>query len=741
MPIERLRRLLSEDSLLRKLPQQRTSLKRRILWHSLLLVGFTVAILSLLSIIVARSLIQNRVLDQLSSTLASRESLLTGALQFDRERAMFLAADDRVRSLLAAPDASVLRRLRDGIGVGETPVKGITLFDAAGRTIAASGETSPSPSPMPAETRLVPVLNRLGLWNATDVYVPVHSAGGSRIGVFALRYDPLPLLAVLSANPSLGLSGETQLMRREGNTVSIVYEAGGTGARHPSNIRQADLSDVPQVVVGKDGVYAGNDEWGQPVLAAYRSVPALGWGMALQVDTAEAMRGWEYFAFTLLGLDLFILLLTGVFGIALARQLSAPILSLASNMRQIKAGHWSFRRSVHTGDEVELLDFVAAELTARLRQTYEHLEEEVQERTQSLQHQFRLDRMILENLEIGVLVTDAGGSVVDANPAALRLLQTDMEKIGRQTAVQALAVFRKNSPLPESEHPVRVCLRAKEPVHTHQSDHLSVRCGDQTLLPVLISVTPLLVRGQLQSTLVLFQDMREENRVDEMKSDFIALASHQLRTPLSALRWYIELLRSEEKPKLSKDQKEFLAQIDQSSKRMANLLDDLLHVTHLEGGEITPQKRAFDLAKMFQELCAEWHPVSVQKGINCSLTLPPHSLKITSDPVLLRLVVQNLFSNALKYSPKGSGIRVQLEASGKWAVITVADSGMGIPAEAQKRIFQKFFRAKNARRADADGSGLGLYLAKVIVENLGGNISFKSAQDKGTTFTIKLPLK
>ena len=228
---------------------------------------------------------------------------------------------------------------------------------------------------------------------------------------------------------------------------------------------------------------------------------------------------------------------------------------------------------------------------------------------------------------------------------------------------------------------------------------------------------------------------------DDIKSDFITIASHQLRTPLSSLRWYMELMKEEKDPELSNVQQSYMEQIDTAARRMVNLLDDLLRITRLEGGEIRVEKQACDLRKMLGDMAGEWKPLAKERGMECSFILPPKPVHASTDQILLHLVLQNLFTNAMKYSSTGKHIKIGLAPRKRSATITVSDDGMGIPVEEQMHVFQKFFRAKNAKRVDADGSGLGLYLTRMIVENLGGHISFKSVAGKGTTFTVRLPLK
>lgn len=742
MPLARLRRLLRRDEhrAAHHLPRQRTSIRRRILWHSLLLTAFTVAILSFLSCIVAHSFIENRVLSQLATAVASRESLLSRSLQFDRERVSLLASRGDVRSTLSSgTESAVLSQLREELLGESVPVRGMTIFDAAGKAHASVGEGSPSFPQAMNGTALLPAFNALGRWESTSIYAPIRGKDNTLLGVLAVRYDPTLLLTALGANATLGDSSEFLILRPKANGAAILYAFSMQRVRLGGNLT-IHHSLLQQAAEGRGGLYVGQGDSGESVLGAYRSIPATGWGLLLTVDASEAFLGWERFVLTILLIDGFLLALSALVGAILSRELSSSLLQLAWKMSRIKPGRWEFRRSVRTGDEVEILDYVASELTTRLRSTYRHLEREVASRSRALRRQYLLDRTILERFEEGVFVTDRRGKVVDANPAASKLLGITHEQILGGNIDKILQIARKDDPQRKAKHPVLHALREGSAFHTHHGDRWSVRRKDGESLPAQIVVLPLTSGRSCFGGIVTVQDLREEQRIDDLKSEFISLASHQLRTPLSSLRWYLELLRGERK-QLTKEQREYVTQMDVASARMARLLDELFHVTRLEGGTILVEQRECNMNEVLRECRDEWLPLAAQKKLRLTFSLPGKPVRLKTDPTLLRLVLQNLFTNATKYSKEGGQLQVGLTIRGRSAFITVRDGGIGIPADEQKHVFQKFFRARNARKADAEGSGLGLYLAKTIVENLGGKISFESSPGGGTTFTVRLPKK
>ncbi len=420
----------------------------------------------------------------------------------------------------------------------------------------------------------------------------------------------------------------------------------------------------------------------------------------------------------------------------LARQVTTPLRMLTDKVAALRPGKWQATRTVHTGDEVEVVDAAFVDMAERLSVVYAHQEEEISKRTADLRHQYKLDRAILESIGYGVVAVDERGVVTQSNPASTRLLGTAVD--GKNIA-DALAL-RAHHGLPlEGEHPVLQCLRTGTLFHATPSLRLSIERPDKKILPIALSVAPLSDGERVFGALVVFQDVTEERHLDYLKSEFITLASHQLRTPLSAIRWYAELL-AESKEGFSEEQASYVTEIDHSVRRMTALLGSLLHAARMEDERLHPELHAINLVSLVTDTVRDTQEVFEGSSIRYRLDLPKEQVQVLTDPVLLRVVMQNLLGNALKYSPKGSEVAISVQRDGDHATLSVTDAGLGIPVAEQDRIFEKFFRAQNVRKVDTDGNGLGLYISKSIVDRLGGTISFTSEENKGTTFTVSLPV-
>ncbi len=257
----------------------------------------------------------------------------------------------------------------------------------------------------------------------------------------------------------------------------------------------------------------------------------------------------------------------------------------------------------------------------------------------------------------------------------------------------------------------------------------------------------LLLKQQEQSAKLLIRRDLELTRandrlrnLDQMKTDFVSVATHQLRTPLSAIKWTLSMLLKGDLGPLNDEQKTFLMKAYESNDRMVALLGEMLISDQIESGKMQPSTMTSLLPALPENLLLELQILADKKRITLVFDHPAAAYApVLIDPRHLRAVLQNLLENAIKYSNEGGTVTLRLDESGPKTLITVSDSGIGIPLDAQKSIFTRFFRASNAVKMETDGSGLGLFIAKSIVERNGGAISFTSEENKGTTFTIELP--
>jgi signal transduction histidine kinase len=246
-------------------------------------------------------------------------------------------------------------------------------------------------------------------------------------------------------------------------------------------------------------------------------------------------------------------------------------------------------------------------------------------------------------------------------------------------------------------------------------------------------------RAEAEAIQRLLAEQNERLReVDRMKDEFVSLVSHELRTPLTSIRGYVELLTDE--GALTADQQRFLNVVDRNSQRLLALVGDLLFLAQIDAGEFTLECEEVDLAKIVHESVEACRPLAESRDVELAEQIGS-VLPLMGDRARLAQVLDNLVSNALKFTPSGGRVRVALKAAGDRALLEVADTGVGIAAPEQPRLFERFFRSSAAKENAIPGTGLGLTITKAIVERHGGTIALDSAENEGTTVSVELPIE
>lgn len=263
---------------------------------------------------------------------------------------------------------------------------------------------------------------------------------------------------------------------------------------------------------------------------------------------------------------------------------------------------------------------------------------------------------------------------------------------------------------------------------------------DGTLYTAFARVAPIIdENNNLVGFVDTEEDITEQKRIDRTKTEFVSLASHQLRTPLSAINWYTEMLLDQDVGDINDKQKEYLQEIATGNKRMVDLVNALLNVSRIELGTFAVSPEPIHIEEICESLLKELQQQIQEKGILLEKDFQSEIPLLNADPNLVRIIEQNLLSNAIKYTPAQGKVRIQIRYDQRGISFIVSDTGCGIPKQSQDKIFSKLYRADNAQEKDPNGNGLGLYIVKSIVDQVGGRIWFNSEENKGTTFYVALP--
>lgn len=368
----------------------------------------------------------------------------------------------------------------------------------------------------------------------------------------------------------------------------------------------------------------------------------------------------------------------------------------------------------------------------------ENSKRETQEALETMLATKAKEEAILESTDEGIYGLDMEGNCLFVNNAASNILGfSKSEMLGHN--VHELIHYAHEDGRPYLEEDCPITKTKDTGVGIRVNTEIFFR-KDKTSFPVEYSSHPLRQNNETVGVVVAFSDITREKQVDRAKTEFVSLASHQLRTPLTAISWYIEMLLAGDAGKLNKEQKDYLYEVYKGNNRMIELVNALLNVSRIDLGTFSMDPVPTDLKELAESLIVELTPQWHLKQMNIIKSYDPNLPLVNVDPKLIRIVFQNLLTNAIKYTPEKGTIEFSITKDSRNLKIIVKDNGYGIPKESQSRLFGKLYRADNIREKETDGTGLGLYIVKSIVEGSGGKITFKSAENKGTTFTITLPL-
>lgn len=416
-----------------------------------------------------------------------------------------------------------------------------------------------------------------------------------------------------------------------------------------------------------------------------------------------------------------------ILGLLVAEMLSRSISRVKEGAERIANGDFSRPIPVNSRDEIGQLALSFNQMAERLRDSYTRLALERQR-----------DDILLESMSDGLLAIDERGNIVLVNSKAAELLEIQVRStlMGKPVDEELIVYTKDDKPLPDDYHPARMALETGAPINDIFTYHQK---GGQKII-ISVTMSPVVVEGKASGVIMVIRDVTREMQVDRMKTEFISLASHQLRTPLSAIKWFSEMLVNGDAGELNPEQADFAKNVSDSTERMIQLVNSLLNISRIESGRIIVDPKPTDLQELITGIVNDLKGKTEERKQTLIVSVHDGLPKVNLDPRLISQVYMNLLTNAIKYTPKGGEISVFVSRKDDMLVSQVTDNGYGIPKSQHGKVFQKFFRAENVAKVETDGTGLGLYLIKAIVESSGGKIWFESEEGKGTTFWFSLPM-
>ncbi|MFH1598239.1 MAG: ATP-binding protein [Patescibacteria group bacterium] len=345
----------------------------------------------------------------------------------------------------------------------------------------------------------------------------------------------------------------------------------------------------------------------------------------------------------------------------------------------------------------------------------------------------------LQNIGDGVIVVDGHQVISMINPVAEKIIGIKTEKTIGQRYDQVFRLTKSTNRRSRRSF-VEIVLHSGQIFHSSSDTIISKKNGYQ--IPVDFSAAPVMdVNKKPTGCVIVFRDVRKARAVDRAKSEFVSLASHQLKTPLAAVKWNAEMLLAAKGKEFTDKHWKYLDRVYRGNQRMIQLVNALLNVSRLELGTFSVNPTLVDLKKVIKGVIEDVEPERSAKQLRLTVRHQLKTTKLKVDENLIRIIIENLVSNAVKYTPKKGSVRLTTKEDSKGIYLTVADSGYGIPPDQQRNIFTKFHRADNVRELGIQGTGLGLYMVKFILDTVGGDITFSSELGKGSTFTVCFPLR
>lgn len=484
-----------------------------------------------------------------------------------------------------------------------------------------------------------------------------------------------------------------------------------------------------------------------------------------------------------LGLSLLLIFLGIFICFFLTKIITRPITELIEKMQRIIKGEdWNYRINIKTGDEVEelaeqfnkitemvekkdaflrdlkdILEIRVNAKTRQLRELAESLDQQVKEKTKILnqrvkeledsrrallnilederkakeiaEEERRKTLLIIQNFADGLLIFDLKEKCILVNPQAENLLEIKAKEILGKSVSDLKLIPNLQPLLKYFEGGLKKFFRQE--VLLKEDKILEV-----TSLPIMREEKPPL------GYLIVLHDITREKMIEKMKTEFVSVAAHQLRTPLSAIKWTLKGVLDGDFGEILPEQKEILEKTYKSNERLINLVNDLLNVARIEEGRYVFKPVPQNFEKIVEKILNSFKEEFEKKGVLLEFEREREIFpQVTVDEEKIELAIENLVDNALRYTPAGGKVKVSLKLFDKEIEFSIKDTGIGIPKGEQHRIFTKFFRSQNAIKMETEGSGLGLFIVKNIIEAHNGKIWFESEEGKGTTFYFRLPIK
>ena len=608
---------------------------------------------------------------------------------------------------------------------------------------------------------------------------PIVNQTGEHLGIMVARIDMMSLKEILLDKTGLGETGEIYIINKEGYAITPLQSSEDTflklkvESENAQNCLTMLNPSEGEVTTNEEHQHTGHkasivfqDYRGTSVLGSHHPSHILNWCVLAEIDEAEVLAPTKDLLIFSLARILIVLSLFFLIAYLLARNISKPIIALRQGVEIITKGNLAYKVGTRSKDEIGQLSRAFDEMTLAIKKSHSEVEEKVRTQTKEItekqgdmenqqiatlniledvEEEKELTRIEKEKIETilhsigdGVFVVNKDKEITIFNQAAVIISGFSKDEAIGKKYEDVLKFIHEKDRTPNTEFVDKAFETGKTQL---MKNHTLLIRKDKSEVSVADSSAPIKDKaGHIIGCIVVFRDATEERKAEKIKSDFVSIASHQLRTPLTGIQWVTERLLKHSTALPEKDKK-YVDDINLSAKRLSILVDSLLNVSRIEGGKISIKPEEIELIDFIQSYLSETVPLTIKKNLELKFNIHPEKLDIITDRAGIRNIVQSLVSNAIEYTPQDGKIEVSVEDSDKkdFFLFKVKDNGIGIPKRNQATLFDKFTRGDNAQQVKTDGTGFGLYIARQTCDLLGGEIRFESIENEGTTFFVTLP--
>lgn len=617
------------------------------------------------------------------------------------------------------------------------------------------------------------------------IHVPVYDAKGAFAGTVGGAIDVNQLAEHYLKNVRIGETGFVSVVDDNGD---IIYNANKSFIgknRYSEEIQNANghsqaLNNAFETAKLGTHTLVRYKTNGQERMAAMTSVevlPGRRWVVYGVVPMSDVARGAQDFGLHLIYRRLIIVYSLALMIVAslvllfMRRRVFGPVHQLEVVANKVQAGDLKSRVHLKRQDELGRLGKSFNDMLEEINNYHKDLEKQViskthqlsnalnqsQEKNKSLEDTKRAmlnvmsdlaeekDKLKTESTRIeamfqsmgdALVVTDQYSKIVQLNPVAEKLLGVKSQDVVGKWYPDVVYLYNQDKTLmPPDQRPIAQAIESGKAIRSR--DYYLGSAKSKTILPISLTVSPLILNNQPLGVVEVFRDITQERELEEAKDDFVSLVSHQLRTPATAVKQFLGMIKEGYAGKVTPEQDDFINTAYESNERQIGIIDDLLNVSRLDLGRLKANLQPTDITELVKSIYQIMVPKAAERKQKITLEASEAYI-VPADANMLRMAIENFIDNASKYTPDGGSIKVSVTKHGKTVSIAVADTGVGIAEKDIKKLYKKFSRIDNSLSVERGGSGLGLYIAHQIVELHKGKLVVSSKLGKGTTFTIQL---